>query len=217
MSHSQHPYPRLRRFALLWLAIYVPAYAWAYGALNFLFLCNVGVIITALALIRGDQLWISSQAVASPLIGLAWALDAGTRLLTGSFLFGGTEYMWDPQFPWFTRMLSLYHLAWPALTLWCVRRRGYDRRGRLLQAAIAGVGIVAARLLTEPEQNVNYAYTAPFFNVQLGPPALHLTITVLFMAVVVYGAVHLFIIRVLGCPAPDPHSRQRVSRPASAP
>lgn len=199
-TRPPHPYPRLRWLGLIWLLVYVPSYTWAYGGLNFLYLCNMGVIITALALIAGSRLWLSSQAVASPIIGLVWALDAGTRLVTGSFLFGGTEYMWDPQFPLLTRLLSLYHVAWPALTLWCVKQKGYDRRGWPLQAAIAAAGILVARGFTAPEHNVNYAFTAPFFNVELGPPALHLGLTVLTMGLGVYGLVHLFIIRGLRCP-----------------
>ena len=40
--------PRLRVFAVLWLLVYLPAYAVAYGVVNFVFLCNLGVILTAL-------------------------------------------------------------------------------------------------------------------------------------------------------------------------
>ncbi|MEO7975220.1 MAG: hypothetical protein ABIU84_16690, partial [Thermoanaerobaculia bacterium] len=73
---GQHHFPRLRWLGLAWLAVYLPTYAISYGFTNFLFLCNLGVILTAAALFLENRLVLSSQAVAAPVIGLAWALDA---------------------------------------------------------------------------------------------------------------------------------------------
>ena len=44
-------FPRLRWFGIVWLLVYLPVYASAYGLRNFLFLCNIGVILTAVALV----------------------------------------------------------------------------------------------------------------------------------------------------------------------
>ena len=208
---SQHLYPRLRWLALAWLVIYIPSYGMAYGAMNFLFLCNLGVIITAYALLNNHQLLISSQAIASPVIGLVWGLDAGARLLTGSFLFGGTEYMWDPQYPLWTRVLSLYHLVWPVLVVWCVKKNGYDRRGWPLQVGITGITMLLSRLLTEPQLNVNFSYTDPFFGLQLGPAPLHLAIITAAMGVFAYGLTHLLLTRALKCPPTSLSSSPKTS------
>lgn len=189
------PYGRLRWLGLAWLAVYLPSYTLAYGVTNFLFLCNLGVMVTAVALVAGSRLWLSSQAVAAPVIGLAWGLDAGSRLLLGAHLFGGTEYMWDPQYPLFTRLLSLYHVAWPLLVLWCVRRAGYDRRGWPLQTAIAAAALIVARSATGPEENVNFAFRDPFWNLQLGPAPLHLALVLAALAGLAYGATHLLLLR----------------------
>jgi hypothetical protein len=192
---SAHPFPRLRWLGLAWLAVYVPSYAVAYGWLNFLFLCNLGVMITAVALLAGSRLLLSSQAIAAPVIGLAWALDAGTKVATGDFLYGATAYMWDAQYPLFTRLLSLYHLAWPLLLLALVARHGYDRRGWPLQTAIAGAAMVAARLISLPEKNVNFAFRDPFFDASWGPPPLHLAAMLLGLAGIAYGVTHLLLSR----------------------
>lgn len=185
-----HPYPRLRWLGVAWLTVYLPAYTLAYGLTNFLFLCNLGVMITAGALWSGSRLWISSQAVAAPTIGCAWALDAGWRLASGDFLYGGTAYMWDPQYPLFTRLLSLYHLGWPLLVVACVARHGYDRRGWALQTALAALAIVVSRLATPSADNVNFAHRDPFWGAQLGPPALHVALVVAALGGVAYGATH---------------------------
>jgi hypothetical protein len=182
--------PGWRWLGVLWLAVYLPAYAWAYGWANFLFLCNLGVILTAIGLISGRRLLLSSQAVAAPVIGLAWGLDAGWRLVSGSHLFGGTEYMWDASLPLFTRLLSLYHVIWPLLLLYWLSRLGYDRRGWPLQAVIAAAAILAARLFTTPVENINFAFSDPFFHRQLGPAAVHLLCVWLGLAGIAYGATH---------------------------
>jgi len=184
------PIPRLAWLGIAWLAVYVPTYAWAYGLANFLFLCNLGVIVTAVALVAGSRLLLSSQAIAAPVIGIAWGLDAGWRLLSGHHLFGGTEYMWDASLPRFTRALSLYHLAWPLLLLYCMRRSGYDRRGWSVQAAIAAGAILAARLFTSAEENINFAFRDPFLHRQLGPPALHVLCVWAGLAGIAYGLTH---------------------------
>lgn len=182
--------PRWGWLGALWLAVYLPIYQSAYGALNFLFLCNIGVILTALALILRSRLLIASQAVAAPVIALAWAVDVGWKLATGDFLYGATSYMWDVAYPLPARLLSLYHVAWPIL-LWAILRRvGYDTRGWALQAVIAALAMLAGRWLAPTADNVNFAWSDPFLGRQLGPPVVHLLLCWSLLAGLAYGATH---------------------------
>lgn len=197
---SSHPFPQLRWVAIAWLVVYLPAYAIAYPLINFLFLCNLGVMLTALGLLAGSQLLVSSQAVAAPVIGIVWTLDVGWRLMTGKFLFGATAYMWDPQYPLFTRILSTYHVFWPILVLYCVLREGYHRHGWPLQTAIAAAGVTVARVATPAAENVNFAFKDPFLGRQLGPPALHLALVVVILGGLAYGITHALLVRF--CPRP---------------
>jgi hypothetical protein len=183
-------FPRLGWLGALWLAVYLPVYASAYGLRNFLFLCNIGVILTAIGLIARSRWLVSSQAVAAPVIALAWLLDVGWKLVTGEFLYGATAYLWDPAFPLPARLLSLYHVAWPLL-LWAVLRRiGYDPRGWPLQAAIAAAAMIAARLASPLSENINFAWADPFLGRQFGPAWLHLAICWGLLSGVAYGATH---------------------------
>jgi hypothetical protein len=153
-----HPYPRLRWFALVWLMIYLPAYAHAYGAWHFLFLCNLGVLITAAGLIAGNQLLLSSQAVAAPMISLLWIADLLCHLGTGRYLHGGTAYLWDAAVPWPARVLSGYHALWPVLLFHCLRRGGYDRRGFALQAAVVVMSFALALAVAPRHENIDYVF-----------------------------------------------------------
>ena len=209
---DRHLFPRLRWLGLAWLVVYLPSYAAAYGFTNFLFLCNLGVMLTAAALLGGSRLVLSSQAVAAPVIGIAWALDAGWRVVSGHHLFGGTEYMWDPQYPLFTRLLSLYHLAWPVLVVMVVLRVGYDRRGWPLQTVIAASAVIVSRLFTPPADNINFAYVDPIFGRAFAPPVLHIAVVLASLAGVGYGLTHF----ALRAGAKDPRG-VRSAEPALSP
>lgn len=194
-------FPRIGWLGALWLLVYLPTYHAAYGAFNFLFLCNIGVILTAIGLIARSRLLLSSQAVAVPVIALVWALDVGWKLATGDFLFGGASYMWDTAYPLFARLLSLYHIAWPLLLWYVLRRTGYDPRGWPLQAGIAALAILAGRLCVSASDNVNFAWIDPFFGRQLGPAPLHLLICWGVLSGVAYGATHWGLRRLFPVPA----------------
>ena len=110
---------------------------------------------------------LSSQAVAVLLVGAAWTADVASRLLTGRYLIGGTAYMWDPQWPLFTRLLSVYHVALPPLLVFALRRIGYDPRGYLLQSGIVVAAVTAGRFFG-PVANINYAYVRAALRAHLG-------------------------------------------------
>ena len=80
----------LRVAAAAWLVLFVAVYGWAYGAANFIRLCDVAVIVTCLGIMTGSALLVSSQAVSSLVVDLAWDLDLLGRLLLGRHLIGGT-------------------------------------------------------------------------------------------------------------------------------
>jgi hypothetical protein len=195
----------LRWSALVWLLVWVPTYWHVWGPANFLFLCDVAAGLTCIGLWTNNSLLLSSQAVSSLLIDLAWALDAAWRLVFGRHLIGGTEYLFDARFPLWVRLLSLYHLLLPFLLLWALSRVGYDRRGWALQSAIAILLLVLSRIAATPEKNINFAFTDPFFHRAWGPAPVHLALTSLFLIVVVYLPTHLLLARLFPPPQSTPN------------
>jgi hypothetical protein len=188
---SPYKFPILLRCAaVFWLAIWIPAYGYTWGAANFLHLCDIAVLLTCAGLLTNSALLISSQAVGSLLVDLAWTLDAGWHLARGRGLLGGADYLFDANYPLWVRLLTLFHVAMPVLLLGALGRTGYNRRGWPLQSAIALLAFVAARF-TLPAENINYAFTDPFIHRAWGPPAAHVLISWLFMTFVVYLPTHL--------------------------
>ena len=190
VSVDPRAFPRMRWAAVAWLAVWIPAYATVWGAWNFLHLCDVAVLLTCAGLWLGSPLLLSSQAVSSILVDLVWAVDAGSRFLLGRHLLGGTEYLWDASFPLAVRLLSLFHLVWPVLLLWSLRRVGYDRRGFGLQIAIAAALLVISRFAGRAE-NLNFAFRDPIWGLSLEPAPLHLAATLAFLVAVLYLPTHL--------------------------
>lgn len=193
---SEARFPRLRWAALGFLAVYLPVYALAYGFANFLFLCNLSVILTAIGIWAGSRVLLSSQAVAILLVAAAWTLDVFGRLVFGSHLIGGTEYMWDPQWPLLARLLSLYHVALPLVLLFALRRIGYDPRGYWLQSAIAVAAVCAGRLFG-PQANINNAFVDPILKRSWGGPLAHVSVVAGFLVLVAYPLSHLVLVRLL--------------------
>lgn len=197
---GKHTFPVLRWIAPLWLVVWLPAYARVWGWSNFLHVCDVSVILTCLGLLLDSPLLLSSQAVGSLLADLAWCLDVGSRLIMGRHIFGGTEYMWDAQYPAWVRLLSLFHVALPAVLLWALRRAGYDRRALVLQSAIAGVLLVASRFFG-PALNLNYAYRDPLLHRMWGPAPMHLALILIAMVALLYFPTHLLLARIFREPS----------------
>jgi hypothetical protein len=189
----------LRWTALLWLIFWFIVYWRTWGAANFLHLCDIAVILTCIGLWTSNSLLLSSQAISSLLIDIAWNLDAGCKYFLGRQLFGGTDYLFDVRYPLWIRLLSLFHVILPILLLWAVHRMGYDSRGWALQAVIVLFAFVAARF-TSPDENINFAFREPFRHHAWSPAALHVTLSVLFMCVVIYLPTHLLLRRIFPPP-----------------
>lgn len=191
-------FSRLRWILLLWMVVWVPAYAQTWGWANFLLLCDVAMFLTFVGVWAKNRLLLSSQAVATLFAGVVWAFDVGWRLLTGRHLYGGTEYMFDVAYPLWVRLLSTFHLWLPLLLLWAVRRSGYDARGWLLQSAIT-VPLVIAGRFSDPAKNMNFAFADPVFDQQWGAAPMHIGVILFFIIAAIYWPTHLMLLRL--CPA----------------
>ena len=181
------------------MVVWAPSYAATWGWRNFFALCDVAVVLTCVGLWRNNLRLVSSQALVALSAGALWSADVGSRLATGKHLFGGTEYMWNPEVPFPIRLLSLFHLGLPVMLVLLLRRTGYDRRALGLQAGITAGLLVVSRAIGA-SKNLNYAFRDPLWHRQLGPAPLHLAAIFAGTVVLVYGPIHLALCRLLPPP-----------------
>ncbi len=129
----QHPSPPKK--LPLWIkiaytafmAVLVPVYWSGYGPTNFLYFCDVALLLTLVGVWKESSLLVSMPAVGILLPQLLWCADFGASLF-GGHLTGMTGYMFDQNRSLFLRGLSLFHGWLPFLLIWLVAKLGYDRR-----------------------------------------------------------------------------------------
>ena len=137
-------------FVLIWAPIY-----WKqYGPQNFLYYCDLGNLLILLGLWTESRLIISWQAVGLLVVQTLYVVDLLGALLSGRYVFGGTEYMFDPAIPIPVRAVGLYHAVVPVLLLWAVRRLGYDARAWKWQTVLMLI-VAPINFFWRPAYNVN--------------------------------------------------------------
>ncbi len=171
MLQPAHPPRRLPLWLKLaltaFVCVQVPFYWSAYGPTNFLYFCDVALLL-ALASVWAEHPLPASMAAVGILVPQGvWVLDFVGGLF-GHPLVGMTAYMFQASQPLSARAISLFHGWLPFLLVYVVYRLGYDRRALLAWTLLAwALMLVAYFLLPAPPAppdrpnlpvNVNYVY-----------------------------------------------------------
>ncbi len=127
-SATSHLPRELRWFLTIYVAVLIPIYLATYGPTNFLYFCDMALLLTLVAMWHKSALLVSAAAVGILLPQLLWALDFMSSLL-GMPITGMTEYMFQDTIPLHVRVLSLFHFWLPFLLIWLLRRTGYHPQG----------------------------------------------------------------------------------------
>jgi hypothetical protein len=148
--------------------IVVPSYWVTYSPWNFLYFCDIALLVTAVAIWIESPLLVSMQAVAITLPQFLWVIDFPCRLVAGVEVTGVTAYMLDSSIALVLRGLSLFHGWLPFFLLWLLSRLGYDRRALGLQSLVAIVVFLVCYFFAPPPPpstrhpqwavNINYVY-----------------------------------------------------------
>ncbi len=109
------------------MAALIPVYWLNYGPTNFLYFCDVALILTLVGLWTENRLLISMSAVGILVPQALWVVDFAAGLAGHGFIHM-TDYMFDSNRSLFLRGLSLFHGWLPFLLVALVARMGYDRR-----------------------------------------------------------------------------------------
>jgi len=176
----------------LWVMIWMPVYWKQYGAQNFLFFCDLGNFLVAVALWTESALIFSWQATGLLLFQTLYTLDLIISLLFHKHPIGGTEYMFDPTIPLAVRLLSLFHVVMPPLLVWAVWRLGYDSRGWKFQTLTTWI-VVPINYFWRREYNVNWARGLFFHEQHVVPGLIYLLGYLIVAPLLVYFPTHLLL------------------------
>ena len=207
-----------RRVIPLWLKIaytafvcvLVPYYHHAYGPLNFLYFCDVALLVTLPAIWLENRLLISTQAVAILIPQTAWIVDFLVHLVAGPTPLHLTDYMFDASIPLFVRGLSSFHGWMPFLLVYLVWKLGYDRRAWAVQTVVGCALLLTCYFFTPPPPaatpgavvNVNYVFGLGEQEPQRWMPALAwLGMLLVLFPALIYWPTHQLLKRVFGKPA----------------
>lgn len=147
------------------MAVLIPVYWYYYGPTNFLYFCDVALILTLVGIWIESPLLISMCAVGILVSQAVWVADFIGNLF-GVPLVGLTDYMFEAHRSLFLRGLSLFHGWLPFLLGYLVWRLGYDRRALLAWTGLAWVLILICFFFMPPPNpnpgltpvNINYVW-----------------------------------------------------------
>ncbi len=120
------------------MAVLVPIYLRHYGPTNFLYFCDVALLLTLAGIWLENPLLLSIATVGILLPQLFWLIDFIVRL-GGHTLSGMTDYMFESQRSRLLRGLSLFHGWLPVLLIYLLTLTGYDARALPCWIGIATV------------------------------------------------------------------------------
>jgi hypothetical protein len=183
------------------VAVLVPYYWRTYGPVNFLWFCDIALLVTLPALWLENAFLFSMQAVAIVLPQLLWIVDFVAHL-AGLHVIGAAAYMFDPKIPLFVRGLSSFHGWLPLLLLWGVWRLGYDRRALAAQTVCALVVLTVCYFFTPPPPapvtnptaavNLNWVFGPGENTIQTWmAPGWYFVLQLVIWPVVIYLPTHL--------------------------
>jgi hypothetical protein len=173
-----------------------------YGPMNYLWLCDIAVLMTFIALWTESSLLLGMSAIG--LFGPSglWVIDLFWKLLAHRGGLGMADYMLDARYPVAMRLGSTFHVWLPILLLYCFYRIGYDRRALFWQTLLAIVVLILSRTLGPPPPehdvhdvvNINCAYGTSGLAPQTKlPAALYLCKLIVKSWVGMYLPTHLLL------------------------
>ncbi len=196
------------------MAVLIPVYWYYYGPTNFLYFCDVALILTLAGIWMESPLLISMCAVGIFMSQALWVADfVGTFF--GVPLVGLTGYMFEAHRSLFLRGLSLFHGWLPFLLGYLVWRLGYDRRALLAWTGLAWALILICFFFMPPPDpnpgltpvNINYVWGFSDHAPQNWMhPLIWLAGLIVGLPLLVFAPVHVLLARVMP-EAPHPAVR----------
>lgn len=185
------------------MAVLVPVYWHYYGPTNFLYFCDVALILTLIAIWPENALLISMCCVGILIPQTYWVIDVLLNA-AGVSLTGMTDYMFDSSHSLFLRLLSLFHGWLPFLLVYLVWKTGYDRRAFVAWTALAWALLLVCFFLMPPPNpdpgltpvNINYVWgTSDHAAQTFVSPYVWLAGLLIGLPLIIFAPTHLLLAR----------------------
>lgn len=187
------------------MAVLIPIYLHYYGPTNFLYICDVSLLLTLIAIWPENKFLLSMACVAILVPQTAWLVDFLVNL-AGVSLTGVTDYVFDASHSLFLRLLSLYHAWMPLLVAYLVWKVGYDRRAFWAWTALFWLLLLVSFFLMPPPNpnagltpvNINYVWGPSDQAAQTWvPPYVWLAGLMFALPLLVFAPTHFLLSRVV--------------------
>ncbi len=142
----------------LFVAVLVPVYWVRYGLTNFLWFSDMALIGTLAALWLESSFLVSMMTTGFLLFDVVWSFLFFYRLIQGGRRGGSVGYMFDPQYSFFIRVLSLFHIILPIIQLWAIGKLGYDVQAWKYQVVLGWIVLPLSYAVSGSKENINWVY-----------------------------------------------------------
>jgi len=177
----------------LFVMILVPTYWRAYGPQNFLWLSDVGLFITLVALWTDSRLLMSVAALETGLFELIWNIDFFYTLIFGVSKIKLADYMFDSVYSTKLRLLSLFHMFMPLIWISYLHTYGYDKSAIYYAIPFFWLVLLLMYYFTDPYKNINWIFGPSLKNSKISQQKWLLIMFIGFPVFIFLPAHYLFL------------------------
>ncbi len=191
----------LKYFLTVFTLILVPIYSYSYGPTNFLWLSDIGLFLTVLALWTNSRLLMSMAAVGVLFLELVWVCDFFFTFLFRVSKVKLADYMFDNKYSLILRALSLFHIITPLIWVLYLQAYGYDTSAFYYFTGLFWLDLLVTYLFTGPKTNINWVFLPQVHNIKIVSLRMWLLIMFIGFPLVIFLPTHYVCIKLFN-PAP---------------
>ncbi|MCL4361801.1 membrane-associated protein [Candidatus Dependentiae bacterium] len=154
----------------IFVCFLIPVYWYHYGIRNFLWLSDVGLLLTPVALWKDSTLLMSMAVVGVLIPELIWNLDFFLQLFFNVKTLNIADYMFSSRYSLPLRALSLYHIFLPIIWIVYLAQFGYDKKALYNFTSLYWIILLITYLFTDPKENINWVFFPQRYNVKVISP-----------------------------------------------
>ncbi len=177
----------------LFVCAIVPVYWIEYGPANFLWVSDIALFGTLVALWLESGSLLSMMATGALAVDTVWNFVFFPKLVMGAGPDGLAGYMFDPKIAVWVRALSLFHVALPIVQLWAINKLSYDAHAWKYQTLLGWIVLPLTYALTGAKENVNWVFGITEVPQQWLPAPLYLTVLMVLYPAVICFPTHLIL------------------------